>query len=77
MSYTAEADRQFFPRALLVTSSRPDEIVFLRQFQSLSLGDFDQYGPEAQEAYRQRLAQDPAFVHSRADIEWHTAEPVT
>jgi len=71
-----ELARTYFPSAMLVTSNQPDEIVFLRQFQSLSLSDFDQFGPVAQDAYRQRLTQDPASVHCRADIEWQTAEPV-
>ena len=60
-----------------VTSNRVDEILFLRQFHALALNDFDHLGIGAQEAYRQQLAQDPAFVHSRVDItEWQTAEPV-
>lgn len=60
--------RQLFPTAVLVASNRQDEILFLRHRHTLALSDFDQFGSEAQEAYRQRLAQDSAFIHSRADI---------
>ncbi len=70
--------QELFPEALLVASVRSDEILFFRGLQSLTLADLGHLGPEAQEAYRQRLAQDPIFIHSRADItEWRSALAVS
>jgi hypothetical protein len=68
---------QAFPGAAMIVGSRDDEILFLRQAHAAPLVEFEYLGPEAQEAYRQYLAQDPSLIHSRADIEeWRAAETV-
>jgi serine/threonine protein kinase len=56
------------PQARVVLTDRADEIVFYRERLNLALHDLEQTGPKAQEAYRQRLAQDPSAVHCREDI---------
>jgi hypothetical protein len=56
------------PQVKIVVSDRCDEVVFLREQILQSLSDLEQTGPIAQEAYRQRLAQDSTSLHSREDI---------
>jgi serine/threonine protein kinase len=63
--------KKLFPRAILVTSERTDEILIYRGFEQLDLADLQQLGPAAQDAYRKRHAKDPTILHTRADIpEW-------
>jgi serine/threonine protein kinase len=63
--------RERLPHLYIITADRPDEIVFYREQIFLTSTSLPQFGPVAQEAYRQRLAADPAAVHTREDIaEW-------
>ena len=51
-----------------------DEIIFYREYQGLSLGELEQAGPAAREAYRKLLAQEALSPHSRVDItDWQPA----
>jgi serine/threonine protein kinase len=60
------------PRTHIVPSDRCDEIVFVREQILNGIGDLEQMGSVAREAYRQRLAQDPSALHSREDIpDWN------
>jgi eukaryotic-like serine/threonine-protein kinase len=62
------------PEAQLIDSDRNDEIIFYRELQQVSLQDLEQCNVVAQEAYRQRCATDPAFLHSRTDVAaWQSA----
>jgi hypothetical protein len=62
------------PDAQLIDSDRNDEITFYRELQQVSLQDLEQCNVIAQEAYRQRCASDPAFLHSRTDVAaWQSA----
>jgi len=56
------------PQTKIVLTDRCEEVVFLREQILQSLGDLEQMGALAHEAYRQRLAQDPSALHSREDI---------
>jgi hypothetical protein len=66
--------QQSIPDAQLIDADRNDEITFYREMQQVSLQDLEQCNPVAQEAYRQRCATDPAFLHSRTDVAaWQSA----
>jgi serine/threonine protein kinase len=59
------------PQAFVLTSPRPDEILFFREQGPLSLHDLEQFGPQGEEAYRKQKLKDPTALHSREDIpEW-------
>src|SRR5262249_43827853 len=64
----ATAIQQALPQTRVVLSDRCEEIVVLREQFLQGLGDLEQTGSLAQEAYRQRLSQDPTAVHARGDI---------
>jgi hypothetical protein len=52
----------------------PDEILFYREYQGLALGELEQAGPAAREAYRKLLGQEYMTPHSRVDItDWQPA----
>lgn len=60
------------PDVKVVPTDRCEEILFVREQILTSLNELEQMGPIAQEAYRQRLAQDPISLHSREDIpDWN------
>jgi hypothetical protein len=63
------------PAATLLSSDRVDEIVIYRESLLGGLGELDQMGPVAQEAYRQKQAVDPSSLHSREDISDWTSRP--
>ncbi len=66
--------RDDLPEVSIVTADRPDEIVFYREHIYPATAGMEQLGPPALEAYRQRLAADPASLHTREDIvEWQPA----
>ena len=66
--------RDDLPDVTIVTAERPDEIVFCREHVYLTTTGAEQLGSAAQDAYRQRLAADPAAVHAREDVgEWEPA----
>jgi hypothetical protein len=60
--------QSLFPKAMLVSSDSSDEILFYRGCQNLDLTDLEQLGSLGQAAYRSGAAQEPSFLHSRADI---------
>ena len=68
--------RQNLPAAVRGQTQRRDEIVFYRETQNIAAADIEQFGPIAQEAYRQRLALDALSLHSREDVPEWTAETV-
>ena len=64
----AAAIAETLPEATIVFSDRSDEIVIHREQILGSLNDLEQMGSIAEEAYRQRQAQDPSALHAREDI---------
>ena len=59
------------PQALVLSSPRPDEILFFREQGPLVLKDLEQFGPPGEAAYRKHKDKDPTALHTREDIpEW-------
>jgi hypothetical protein len=68
LRYAASA----LPAITVVPSSRSEEIFLVRERLLGALTDLEQMGPTGQEAYQQRLVEDPSSLHSREDIaDWH------
>ncbi|MCI0680862.1 MAG: protein kinase [Gemmataceae bacterium] len=63
-----EIAKEALPNVTVIDSDDRDAIVFYRELQQVSLQDLEQYGAIAQEAYRQRSAGDPTYLHTRIDI---------
>jgi serine/threonine protein kinase len=71
----AERVKQLLPEIRTVFSDRPEELVFFREFEKISLRDLEQLGPIAREAYHQRCGSDPTLLHTREDVgEWRPVE---
>ncbi len=66
--YVAQTAVGLFPELKTVATDRPDEMVFFRELEKISLKELDQLGPIAKEAYRQRSTTEPALLHSREDV---------
>ena len=64
------------PGATLLSSDRGEEIVIYREHAMTGLGELEQMGPVAQEAYRQKQAIDPTSLHSRDDISDWSSRPL-
>ena len=59
---------------MVEAAAPPEEILFYREYNNLSLAELEQAGPAAREAYRKLLAQEYLTPHSRVDItEWQPA----
>lgn len=59
------------PDAKMVATSRRDEIVCFAERTQVFASELPQFGPAAEEVYRQRSAADPGVLHTREDIdEW-------
>lgn len=60
--------KQALPNVQVIDGDNRDEIAFYRELQQITLQDLEQFGSIAQEAYRQRCAGDPNFLHTRIDV---------
>jgi serine/threonine protein kinase len=72
----AAAAAKALPETTLLSSERSEEILVYREQFLSGLSSLNQMGSIAQEAYRQRLSQDPASLHSRDDITDWISQPV-
>lgn len=69
-----EVAKQALPNIQVIDGDNRDEITFYRELQQVTLQDMEQFGSIPQEAYRQRCAGDPNFLHTRIDVAgWQTA----
>ena len=69
-----ELAQRLLPDVHLIDVDDGDEVTFYRELQQVTLQELEQYGSIAQEAYRQKCANDPGLLHTRTDVSrWQSA----